>query len=88
MFSGAVKIQNQSDFIAPSQACVVALNGTRLDTKKIDAEEYVRAARPRKKCSPVQALQAAWLTNGRSHTVVASCTSRVTVVALLACVLR
>ena len=30
-FSGAVRIGDLNDFIAPSQACVVTLNGNKLD---------------------------------------------------------
>lgn len=30
-FSGAVRIGDLNDFIAPSQACVVSLQGKRLD---------------------------------------------------------
>jgi hypothetical protein len=32
-FSGAVRIGDLNDFIAPSQACVVSLNGNKLETK-------------------------------------------------------
>jgi len=32
-FSGAIRIGDLNDFIAPSQACVVSLNGNKLETK-------------------------------------------------------
>ena len=35
-FSGAVVIDNENDFLAPSQACVVSLNGKRLDRDDAD----------------------------------------------------
>lgn len=37
-WSGAVKIGDLSDFIAPSQACVVSLEGTKLTDAALDAE--------------------------------------------------
>lgn len=46
MFSGTVKIGDLNDFIAPSQACVVNLNGGKIDVE--DAVEEVGVAiRPR-----------------------------------------
>lgn len=39
-FSGAVKLQDLSDFIAPSQACVVKLDGSKkLDLQADDVGE-------------------------------------------------
>ena len=38
MFSGAVKIGDVNDFIAPSQACVVSLEGGKLAAAAADAE--------------------------------------------------
>lgn len=35
-FSGAVKIADLSDFIAPAQSCVVSLSGSRLKTDDLD----------------------------------------------------
>ena len=35
-FSGAVKLADVSDYIAPSQSCVVALNGNKVDTDVSD----------------------------------------------------
>lgn len=32
-FSGAIRIGDLNDFIAPSQACVVFLNGNKLEAK-------------------------------------------------------
>jgi len=37
-FSGAVKIGDLNDFIAPSQACVVSLEGGKLAGAAADAE--------------------------------------------------
>jgi hypothetical protein len=39
-FSGAIRIGDLNDFIAPSQACVVSLNGNKLETK--DEQEVSR----------------------------------------------
>lgn len=41
MFSGAVKIGDLNDFIAPSQACVVSLSGGKL-VGVGDGDEAVR----------------------------------------------
>ena len=38
MFSGAVKIGDLNDFIAPSQACVVSLEGGKFAGAPVDAE--------------------------------------------------
>ena len=32
-FSGAIKIGDLNDFIAPSQSCVVSLNGNKIDAQ-------------------------------------------------------
>ncbi|KAK9794931.1 hypothetical protein WJX73_010579, partial [Symbiochloris irregularis] len=37
-FSGAIKLTDLNDFIAPSQACTVALNGSKLETNIQDGE--------------------------------------------------
>ncbi len=50
-FSGAVKLNNLSDYVAPSQACVVMLKGGKLSA---DDDEARRARR--KPC-----CAAAWL---------------------------
>ncbi len=45
-FSGAIKLQDLSDFIAPSQACVVKLDGSKkLDLQADDAGEVSAAVR-------------------------------------------
>jgi hypothetical protein len=44
-FSGAMKLADLNDFIAPSQACVVTLNGTKLDDLPSDDALPVRLGR-------------------------------------------
>jgi hypothetical protein len=39
-FSGAIQISDLNDFIAPSQACVVSLNGNKLETKDEQEVSY------------------------------------------------
>lgn len=41
-FSGAVKLQDLSDFIAPSQACVVKLDGSKKPELQVDDVGEVR----------------------------------------------
>jgi hypothetical protein len=41
-FSGAVKLQDLSDFIAPSQACVVKLDGSKKLELQVDDVGEVR----------------------------------------------
>lgn len=36
-FSGAVRISDLNDYIAPTQACVVALNGKKLEVQGVSA---------------------------------------------------
>lgn len=53
-FSGAVKLQDLSDFIAPSQACVVKLDGS----KKLDLQaDVVGEVRPGQALSLLAAFQ-------------------------------
>lgn len=40
-FSGAVKLGDLNDFIAPSQACVVKLNGGKVEQLSADAHTKV-----------------------------------------------
>jgi hypothetical protein len=39
MFSASVQMGDLNDFIAPSQSCVVSLNGGKLDLAAISREE-------------------------------------------------
>lgn len=41
-FSGAVKLADLNDFIAPSQACVVNINGSKDGALQIDNKPEVR----------------------------------------------
>jgi hypothetical protein len=44
-FSGAMKLADMNDFIAPAQACVVTLNGAKLDELPSDDALTVRLGR-------------------------------------------
>ena len=39
-FSGAVKLADLNDFIAPSQACVVNVDGSKKATLKLDTSDF------------------------------------------------
>ncbi len=39
-FSGAVKLADLNDFIAPSQACVVNVDGSKKATVKLDTSDF------------------------------------------------
>ena len=39
-FSGAVKLADLNDFIAPSQACVVNVDGSKKATLKLDSSDF------------------------------------------------
>ena len=39
-FSGAVKLADLNDFIAPSQACVVDVDGSKKATLKLDSSDF------------------------------------------------
>lgn len=41
-FSGAVKLADLNDFIAPSQACVVNINGKKEGALQVDIQEIIR----------------------------------------------
>ncbi len=39
-FSGAVKLADLNDFIAPSQACVVNVDGSKKAALKLDSSDF------------------------------------------------
>ena len=41
-FSGAVKLADLNDFIAPSQACVVNINGKKDGVLQLDNEDIIK----------------------------------------------
>jgi hypothetical protein len=63
-FSGAVKLNNLSDYIAPSQACVVNLKGGKLSADDEDAEAR---ARSRFRCQPYALLERCRCAQRRRH---------------------
>ncbi|BDA43699.1 Cytosolic iron-sulfur assembly component 3 [Coccomyxa sp. Obi] len=56
-FSGAVKLADLNDFIAPSQACVVNINGRKEGAIQLDSNEFINypevgAVQPQPRASP------------------------------------